>query len=111
MPILARPDDLRRQNQRRILAALRQSGPMSRTELCGATGLSASTVTLITAHLLDRGALSEGLSADTPSPLARRGRPKVGLALNAAAANVGVVLLTLNRISASVIDYSGRTLA
>lgn len=111
MPVLARPDDLRRQNQRRILAALRQSGPLSRTELSGATGLSASTVTLITAHLLDRGALSEDLSGEAPSPLARRGRPKVGLALNAAAAKVGVVLLTLNRISASVIDYSGRTLA
>ncbi|HSO47217.1 MAG TPA: ROK family transcriptional regulator, partial [Rhizobiaceae bacterium] len=111
MPFMSRPDDLRRQNQRRILAALRQAGPLSRTELSTSTGLSASTVTLITAQLLERGALTEDIAVEGPSPLARRGRPKVSLALNAAAANVGVVLLTLNRISASVIDYSGRTLS
>lgn len=111
MPFMSRPDDLRRQNQRRILAALRQAGPLSRTELSTATGLSASTVTLITAQLLDRGALTEDIAAEGPLPLARRGRPKVSLALNAAAATVGVVLLTLNRISASVIDYSGQTLS
>jgi predicted NBD/HSP70 family sugar kinase len=108
---MSRPDDLRRQNQRRILAALRQAGPMSRTELSVATGLSASTITLITAHLLERGALTEDISAEPPSPSVRRGRPKVSLALDAAAANVGVVLMTLNRLSAFVMDYSGQTLA
>jgi predicted NBD/HSP70 family sugar kinase len=111
MTEIARADDLRRQNLRRILAALRQSGPLSRTELSSATGLSASTVTLVTGQLLERGALKEQIAADSAAPHGRRGRPKVALALNGDAAHVGVVVLMLNRISASVIDYSGNTLS
>ena len=114
MSDIVRSDDLRRQNQRRILAALRRSGPLSRTELSGVTGLSASTVTLITAQLLERGALAESIGLAPQPGLAnrhvRRGRPKVALMLNPDAASVGIVLLTLNQISASVIDYSGAVL-
>jgi predicted NBD/HSP70 family sugar kinase len=111
MTEIARPDDLRRQNLRRILAALRQSGPLSRTELSSATGLSASTVTLVTGQLLERGALKEQIAGDPAATPGRRGRPKVALALNGSAAHVGVVVLMLNRISASVIDYSGNTVS
>ena len=52
MTLIARSDDLRRENQRRVLAALRADSPLSRTELAAATGLSASTVTTITSSLL-----------------------------------------------------------
>ena len=80
MPEIARSDDLRRNNQRRILHALRRHGPMSRTEISGATGLSASTVTAITAAFLDSGVLIEASTPD--STLSRRGRPQVTLTLN-----------------------------
>ncbi|GIL00686.1 MAG: sugar kinase [Alphaproteobacteria bacterium] len=109
MATIARSDDLRRQNQRRVLAALRRLGPMSRTELSVATGLSASTVTTITAGLLDSGAVAEAPASD--GVLSRRGRPQVTLSLNPAAACVGAVSLSLNRISAAIVDYSGQVAA
>ncbi len=114
MSMIARSDDLRRQNLRRILAALRKAGSMSRSELSASTGLSASTITLITAYLMERGALREETSV-LPAPVAtlpgvRRGRPKVALALDGSAAAVGVVALTLNKVSASIFDYAGKKL-
>jgi len=105
MAVIARSDDLRRHNQRRILQALRRHGPMSRTELSGATSLSASTVTAITAALLDSAILVETPATDTA--LSRRGRPQVTLALNPATASIGALSLSLNRISAAVVDYAG----
>lgn len=104
MSDIARPDDLRRQNRRRVVAALRRGGPQSRTELSAATGLSHSTVTLITAALLEDGSVIE---ADSSIGFIRRGRPQQALSLNPQAASVAVVTLTLNRISASIIDYAG----
>lgn len=109
MATIARSDDLRRQNQRRILASLRRLGPMSRTELSMATGLSASTVTAITAGLLDGRILLETPGSDTA--LTRRGRPQVTLALNPSAACVGTVSLSLNRISAAIVDYAGNVVS
>jgi predicted NBD/HSP70 family sugar kinase len=109
MPVIARSDDLRRHNQRRILHALRRHGPMSRTEISGATGLSASTVTAITAAFLENRTLIE-----TPTPdnaLTRRGRPQVTLALNPAIASLGALSLSLNRVSAAVIDYAGNVVS
>lgn len=105
MSLIARSDDLRRNNQRRILHVLRRHGPMSRTEISAATGLSASTVTAITAAFLDSSVLIE-----TPSPdnaLSRRGRPQVTLALNPSAASIAALSLSLNRVSAAVVDYAG----
>ncbi|MCB1416569.1 MAG: ROK family transcriptional regulator [Nitratireductor sp.] len=110
---ISRSDDLRRENQRRILAALRVSSPQSRTELSAETGLSASTVTTITSALLERGFLVEaaqGASADAAQQQSRRGRPQVALALNPAAATIGAVTVTLNQLSVSLIDYSGNVI-
>ena len=110
---IARSDDLRRENQRRILAALRAESPQSRTGLTAATKLSASTVTAITSALFEGGYLVEAakpkdLAHETIiAPNGRRGRPQVALALNPAAATIGALTLTLNRISAAVVDYSG----
>ncbi len=112
MTLIARSDDLRRENQRRILAALRAESPLSRTELAAATGLSASTVTAITSALLVADYLVEAPRKDNgtggePAVLGRRGRPQVALALNPRAASIGALTLTLNRLSAALVDYSG----
>jgi len=110
---ITRSDDLRRENQRRVLAALRASSPQSRTELSAATGLSASTTTAITSSLLTRGFLVEAApSSDTPNQRpSRRGRPQVALALNPGAATIAALAITLNRLSVSLFDYSGELLA
>jgi predicted NBD/HSP70 family sugar kinase len=106
---IARSDDIRRVNQRHILDALRRGGPMARKQVADATGMSASTVTAITAQLIDRGAIREVEAAGEPQdrPLARRGRPQVQLAIDPLFASVGVISLSLNRISAALIDFSG----
>tara|TARA_R100001129_G_scaffold152546_1_gene114986 strand:- start:13894 stop:15150 length:1257 start_codon:yes stop_codon:yes gene_type:complete len=110
MTLIARSDDLRRENQRRVLAALRADSPLSRTELAAATGLSASTVTTITSSLLAADYLVEAPRKDGGTgeeALSRRGRPQVALALNPKSASIGALTLTLNRLSAVLVDYSG----
>jgi len=106
---IVRSDDLRRHNQRRILGALRRHGAMSRTDLAAATGLSASTVTAITAGLVEAAALIDTPGADAAAT--RRGRPQVLLGLNPVAASVGAVSLSLNRVSAAIVDYAGEVVA
>ena len=108
MPEIARSDDLRRNNQRRILHALRRHGPMSRTEISGATGLSASTVTAITAAFLESGVLIEASLPD--NAMSRRGRPQVTLTLNPSTACVAALSLSLNRVSAAIVDYAGNVI-
>ena len=109
MPGIARPDDVRRQNQWIILMALRRQGLLSRTEISALTGLSASTVTVITNTLLERGMIVAESMPESTS--ARRGRPQVRLGLNPAAASVAIVVVTLNRMYAMIADYSGKTVA
>ncbi len=118
MTAITRSDDLRRENQRRILAVLRSERPVSRTKLSATTGLSASTITAITAALMDRGYLVEKAKTQSLEPgsdanasSARRGRPQVSLTLNPDAATIGALSLTLNRLSAALIDYAGTVIA
>ena len=109
MSNIVRPDDVRRQNQLGIMLALRRHGNLSRTELSAATGLSASTVTVITNSLIERGVLaSEQLSEQTTQ---RRGRPQVRLLPNPDYGSVAVILLALNRVTADVYDYGGGLIA
>lgn len=102
-----RHDDLRRRNRALVLSALRAADQPSRTEIAGVTGLSNSTISAITSSMIDEGVLVEMKNGD--NGLARRGRPQVALALNPELASVVAVALTLNHISASVIDYAGST--
>ncbi|MBL0374644.1 ROK family protein [Rhizobium sp. KVB221] len=81
---------------------------MSRTDLSAVTGLSASTVTVITNSLLERGALVAHSIGETTSQ--RRGRPQVRLSPNPAHATVAVIVLGLNTIQATVADYAGNAL-
>lgn len=112
MAPIARPDDVRRENLRRILEQLRMQGSLSRTQLAADTQLSASTVTAITSNLIARGILIEVIDeTDTLSAVspitARRGRPPISLGLNPVAASVAVITLSIDRISAVIINYAG----
>jgi predicted NBD/HSP70 family sugar kinase len=106
---IVRPDDVRRQNQLGVLLALRRQGALSRTELSAATGLSASTVTVITNSLIERGVLAaEQVSEQAPQ---RRGRPQVRLSPEPGYASIAVILLALNRVTADIYDYGGGLIA
>lgn len=109
MTVGIRHDDLRRRNRAMVIAAVRQAGRPSRTEIAGVTALSHSTISAIAADLIDEGVLVEVKGADTAT--ARRGRPQVDLGPNPRAATVVAVLLSLNHLSAALIDYAGGVLA
>ncbi|MCB1446166.1 MAG: ROK family transcriptional regulator [Rhizobiaceae bacterium] len=109
MNTIVRPDDVRRQNQLGVLLALRRRGGLSRTELSAATGLSASTVTVITNSLIERGVIAAEQISELPAQ--RRGRPQIRLAPNPSHASVAVILLALNRVTADIYDYGGGVIA
>src|SRR5262245_28780490 len=86
----ARPSLLRQLNEREILAALQNHGPLSRAEIMRYTGISAPTVTRTVAGLLRARLLEEG-EFRTPS----FGRPGQVLRLaNTNAVVLGVVVGT-----------------
>ena len=109
MTFIARPNDLRRQNRRRVLTAIRRQGTLSRTDIRNSTGLSAATITAIVSELTDQGIIAKPL-AETQRARGR-GRPKVALTINPEIATVGTMVLKRNTISATIVDYAGRTVA
>ena len=105
MTVGIRHDDLRRRNRAMVISAVRRSGQPSRTEIAGTTGLSHSTISAISADLIDEGVLVETKGSEAPS--IKRGRPQVALGLDPGAASVITVVLSLNSLSAALIDYAG----
>jgi hypothetical protein len=80
----------------------------SRTEIAAATGLSHSTISAISSDLIDEGILLPLKGAEVTS--LKRGRPQVALGLNPDAARVVTIVLALNTLVLSLIDYAGGTL-
>ncbi|MBE0694449.1 MAG: ROK family protein, partial [Aquamicrobium sp.] len=109
MTVGVRHDDLRRQNRAMVIAAVRRAGQPSRTEIAAATALSNSTISTISASLIEEGILAEVRGGE--SAALKRGRPQVALGLNPGAATVVAVVLSLNALSATLIDYAGREIA
>ncbi|HPY41445.1 MAG TPA: hypothetical protein PLM98_13065, partial [Thiolinea sp.] len=112
MPALVRTDDVRRQNTRSIIQVLRRHGCVSRTEIVEYTGLSPATVSTITSGLITEGLLlsypEQGQNQDTVN---RRGRPRVTLSLNPHVGCIVVMVLSINKLTAWLQDYSGKILA
>ena len=100
-----RHEDLRRRNREMVIAAVRRAQKPSRTEIVSTTGLSHSTISAISADLIGEGILQEIKAAG--NAVARRGRPQIALSLEPQAAAVVVAILSLNQLSAALIDYSG----
>ncbi len=105
MPVGFRHDDLRRRNRALLVSTIRRAGQLSRTDLAGLTKLSHSTISAISADLIAEGVLGERPSSETAA--ARRGRPQVALGLTPSAASALIMVLSLDRISAALVDYSG----
>lgn len=104
MPGGIRHDDLRRRNRAMVIAAVRRASQPSRTEIASATGLSHSTISAISSDLIAEGILTETKGSEPIT--ARRGRPQVALSLNPGAGTVIVAVLSLNDLSAALVDYA-----
>lgn len=99
-------DSVRRQNRALLLAALRSGGPQSRTGLAGITGLSHASVTAIMQDMLSQRAVEELTSSERAEGRVR-GRPATLVGFRRQAAYVALFELDVNRLRASLVDYSG----
>ena len=105
----ADPELMRAINRFHVMDAIRRSGPISRVEICEATELSPTTVSAITAALLDDGLITA--SPVAPAPDQPRGRPRVMLSLNPDAAAVCGAKLAPNQITIAVTNFQADLLA
>jgi predicted NBD/HSP70 family sugar kinase len=101
---VADADFVRRQNRGLVLSALRRFGPMSRTQLASATGLSNASLTAIGGELIAQAVLVEG---DQVASAGARGRPAVEVRFNRRACYAVIVELDVNRLRCSLVDYAG----
>lgn len=108
MQTKAGSDLVRRHNRAVVIAALRRNATLSRTDLCAITALSPSSVSSITADLINEGTLIEQPVSEMAET--RRGRPQIAIALNRARAHVLSCELTHNQLSVGVSDYTGKTI-
>lgn len=102
----ANRDQIRRQNRKIILKALRRQGPIARIDLGQITRLSPATVSAITSNLLEQG-LIEVLDSDEPKISQARGRPRSLLRIKPDALFVLSVRLSVNTIDLSMADFTG----
>ncbi len=103
-----RHDEMRKRNRALVIAAVRQAGQASRTEIARLTGLSHSTISAIASMLIEEGTMREAGLGETGR--ARRGRPQVAIGLNPDAAAVVCLYLAFNSLSAVLVDYCGRVI-
>lgn len=104
----ADPELMRAINRFHVVDTIRRYGPIARVEICGHTELSPTTVSAITATLIDDGLI-------VPSDIAGvremgrdetvRGRPRVKLALNPDAAYVVGVKLSADQITVATTNF------
>lgn len=106
---IVRQDDVRRLNQFGVLRALRRHGALSRTAISTMTGLSPSTVTVITNSLIERGVLTDLLPETGAAN--KRGRPQVRIAPNGDYATIATLRLARGLLEAALFDYAGQELA
>ncbi|MDR3470126.1 MAG: ROK family protein [Devosia sp.] len=102
---VADADFVRRQNRGLILATLRRQGPMSRTQLAQATGLSNASITAIGGELISQHVLVD--AGEVAATGRVRGRPAVQVRFNRLACHAVIVELDVNRARASLVDYAG----
>lgn len=104
-------DHVRRQNRSLVLSALRRRAPIARVDLGAETRLSPATITTITADLIAEGLVVAGqddqTGADSAGEPVRRGRPRIQLRLDGAAAHVLAVRIAFNSVVMELVDFSG----
>lgn len=106
----ADPELMRAINRFLVLDTIRRHGAIARVEIGARTDLSATTVSAITAALLDDGLITVRHEGDIRSQ-SLRGRPRVMLALNPEAAWVVGAKLAANRTVLVATNFQGDVLA
>jgi len=101
----ADPELMRAINRFHVMDAIRRSGPLSRVEISDLTELSPTTVSAITAALLDDSLIIPEHTGAVRD--AARGRPRVMLRLNPDAAHVVGVKLASDLITVAVTNFCG----
>lgn len=100
-PTIRRSHDLRSENRRRVVEALRSIGPCSREALGEATSLSPAAISSFASELIAEGVVNATRTSTG------RGRPRSELALSPTAATMITVSLTIDRLELQLIDYAG----
>ncbi|MGA1804809.1 ROK family protein [Rhizobium sp. HT1-10] len=106
----ADPELMRAINRFSILDTIRRAGPLARVEISERTQLSTTTVSAITAALLDDGLILARHEGDLRNAAAR-GRPRVALELNPAAARVVGAKIAADRMVFVVTNFCGMVLS
>lgn len=102
---------LQREYGRRVLLQhIRRAGRIPRIELSDRTGISRTTVTTITAELLQNGLIEEIPRTDQDTD-ARRGRPRVDLKIRGGAHLVAGVKVSNQELSLVLLNFEGTQLA
>jgi DNA-binding Lrp family transcriptional regulator len=97
-------------NQNVVLDAIRSLGATSRVELADRTGLTAQTISVIVRRLLSDGLVRED-GAQPPAGPSAGGKPRTTLRVEASAGYAVGIHFDPGRISAMLVDLSGRMLA
>jgi len=105
----ADPELMRAINRFHVLDTIRRHGPIARVEIGEQTDLSPTTVSAITAALIEDGLISVKHEGDIRN--AGRGRPRVMLTLNPDAARVVGAKIASNRLVFVVTNFQGDVLA
>jgi predicted NBD/HSP70 family sugar kinase len=103
---LGNRDLIRAINRSAVLNMIKARGPISRREVAQRTGLSAATVTGITADLIAEGLIFEKAQGDS-----RKGRPPILLALNPRGGYVIGLKLTEGLVIGALTDLEATVLA
>ncbi|MQB31825.1 ROK family transcriptional regulator [Rhizobium rhizogenes] len=106
----ADPELMRAINRFNVLDTIRRAGSIARIEISESTQLSTTTVSAITASLLDDGLILARTEGDLREAAAR-GRPRVMLELNPDAARVVGAKIAANRMVFVVADFRGEVLS
>lgn len=100
-------EDVRRHNLALVARHIAATGPVARSEIAAATGLSRGSVTALTAALVDAAILAEA----EPEPAARRGRRLQKLSIFAPHLALVAVQIDADHVSVVTADLTGTELA
>lgn len=106
---ITRSDDLRGENRRRVLDALRTYGSCSPAQLCEATGLSSASISSLTSQMADQSIVCSARTRSSNGE-ANRGRPKSMITLDATAGDIVALMLTIDTITVQRVNYAGEVI-
>ncbi|MEV6641380.1 ROK family transcriptional regulator [Amycolatopsis sp. NPDC051371] len=96
-------DSLRRSNASVVLKAVRDTGPVSRSEIAAVVGLSPAAITKIIVELERAGCITEAAPAQSQG----RGRPRTPVTLDLARHRFLGVHIGMQRVTAGLVDLGG----